>query len=154
MRKASFGLIALALVAAVGCGQGTPGGPGVQATPPATQTQTTNKPVITNSKETFSLKTPMLATSIKQGETKSMSISIQRGSDFAEDVTLHFAGLPNGITFEPMAPVILHGDKEAKISVTATEDAAIGDFTVNVTGHPTKSGPDAENELKLAVSAK
>jgi len=45
-------------------------------------------------------------------------------------------------------------DKDIKINVTAAENAPLGDFTVKVTGHPTKGGPDAQNELKITVSAK
>jgi len=144
-----------ALICTLGCSQGTPGGPGVaQTTPPPSQNQTTNKPVIGESKETFSLRTPVLSTSVKQGETKSASIAISRGTNFDDDVQLSFSGLPTGVTLDPSTTTIKHDEKEAKINVVAADDAAIGDFKVTVTGHPMKSGPDATNEFKLSVSAK
>jgi hypothetical protein len=47
----------------------------------------------------------------------------------------------------------MHGDTEAKVTLKATADASLGDFTVKVTGHPTK-GRDATNELKITVAKK
>ena len=154
MRKMIFGLLLSGLVGTSGCTQGTPGGPGVQSMPSTTQSQTTYKPVVSDSRDTFSLKLPMISTSIKQGETKSASISIQRGSNFEEDVSLSFSNLPSGVTFEPANPVLKASDKEQKINIMVADDAALGDFTVNVKGHPNKSGADATNELKLTISAK
>jgi len=161
MLKSSSAFVGLALLAAAGCMQGTPGGPGVQS-PPASQPHSANKPVVTESekpvvsqpRDTFSLRLPMLSTSLKQGESKSVTISIQRGTDFDQDVKLSFSNIPNGVTLSPATPTITKDEKETKISVMAADDAALGDFTVNVSGHSNKGGPDATNELKLSVSAK
>jgi uncharacterized membrane protein len=153
MRKTSFGIIASALVAVCGCTEGTPGGPGVQ-TPPPSQTYSANKPVVANSKETYSLRMPVLSTSMKQGETRSATIAISRGNDFAEDVSLKFSAIPEGITLEPSAPIIRKSESEVKINITASDNAALGDFTVKVIGHSDRGGPDAESDLKLAVSEK
>ncbi|WP_040591641.1 COG1470 family protein [Schlesneria paludicola] len=161
MLKSSSAFVGLALLAASGCMQGTSGGPGAQ-TPPASQPHSANKPVITESekpalsqpRDTFSLRLPILSTSLKQGESKSVTISIQRGTDFDQDVTLNFSNMPSGVTLSPAAPMITKEEKETKVSVLAAEDAALGDFTVNVSGHSSKGGPDATNELKLSVSAK
>ena len=107
--------------------------------------------------DTFNLSvpssTPYLSTSLKQGETKAVSISIKRGKNFDEDVTLQFADMPKGVTLDPASPVIKHGDTEAKLMVKAEDDAALGDFTVKVTGHPTK-GTDSSNEFKITVAKK
>jgi len=153
MQKSQLFGIASVFALVCGCNQGTPGGPGVQpsSTP---QTYSTNKPVVENSKETFSLKLPVLSTSLKQGETKSVDISISRGTDFTDDVNLQFSSTPDGISIDPASPMLSKSDKDIKINVTAAENAPLGDFTVKVTGHPTKGGPDAQNELKITVSAK
>jgi hypothetical protein len=50
-------------------------------------------------------------------------------------------------------PLIKHGDTEAKLTFKATDDASLGDFTVKVTGHPTK-GSDAANDFKIGVVKK
>jgi hypothetical protein len=160
MLKSSSAFVGLVLLAASGCMQGTSGGPGAQL-PPA-QSHSANKPVITDSdkpilsqpRDSFSLRLPILSTSLKQGESKSVTVSINRGTDFDQDVTLNFSNMPNGVTLSPANPIINKDEKDTKISVTAADDAAIGDFTVNVSGHSSKGGPDATNELKLSVAGK
>lgn len=140
-------LIALLIAALVGCigcsASGTSGGPG---------TTNPKKPVVGQAEDTFSLTTPTLSTSIKQGETKTVSIGIKRGKNFNEDVALKFADAPKGVTIDgPQA--IKHGEEEAKISLKAADDAAVGDHTIKVTGHPTK-GSDASQDLKITVEKK
>jgi hypothetical protein len=146
MKKLFTSLLVAALAVFVGCnGKGTPGGPGASnATPKG--------PIVGQSDDTFTLSMPG-STSIKQGETKAATIAIKRGKNFGEDVTLKFADMPKGLTIDPANPVIKHGDTEAKLTFKAADDAALGDFTVKVTGHPSK-GSDASNELKITVDKK
>jgi hypothetical protein len=143
--KSSFaGLLVVVFVAFTGCNLGTRGGPG--ATNPNAR-----KPLYGQSDDTFNLSVPSLSTALKQGETKATSIGIQRGTNFDEQVTLIFASMPRGVTLDPPSPVIKRGETEAKVALTAANDASLGDFTLNVTGHPTK-GADASNELKITVA--
>ena len=145
--KSSFaGLLALALVTLTGCNQGTPGGPGV-TNPPQKQ------PVYGEADKTFKLSVPLMSTTLHQGETKEVAVGIKRGKNFEGDVTLKFADGPEGVTIESASPIIKHGDTEAKVTLKATADASLGDFTVKVTGHPTK-GADATNEFKITVAKK
>jgi uncharacterized membrane protein len=147
MKISIIGLLLAALVAFTGCNdKGTPGGPG--ATNP-----TAKKPVLGNADDTFSLDVPNLSTTIKQGETKAVSIAISRGKNFDEDVTLKCTGVPKGVTIDPASPAIKHGDKEAKLTITAADDAALGEFAIKVTGRPAK-GSEASNEFKLTVTKK
>jgi len=135
-----------AVVVFAGCNQqGTSGGPG--ATKEKTQS------TVGQTENTFSLSVPTLATPVKQGETKEVKISVRRGKDFTQKVTLSFEDLPKGLTIEPAKVEVAEGSDEAKISVKADENAAIGDFKVKVIGHPA-SGPDATNEMKLKVEKK
>jgi len=94
-----------------------------------------------------------MSTTLHQGETKEVAIGIERGINFEGDVTLNFADGPEGVTIESASPIIKHGDTAAKVTLKATTDASLGDFTVKVTGHPTK-GPDATNEFKITVAKK
>ena len=144
MKGSSAGLLVVVFVASIGCNLGTRGGPG--ATNP-----NASKPLYGQDNDTFNLSVPGLSTAIKQGEAKVVSIGIKRGINFDEEVTLLFASMPRGVTLDPRSPVIKRGDTEAKVTVTATDEASLGDFTVNVTGHPTK-GADASNELKINVA--
>jgi hypothetical protein len=143
MKSAFVGLLVAALVAAAGCdGKDSPGGPG--ATNP-----TGKQPLYGQADNTFNLTAP--STGLKQGETKAVSISIKRGTNFQDDVALEFTDVPQGVSLEPASPVIKHGDKATEVTLKAAADASLGDFKVKVTGHPTKGG-DGSTELKIAVT--
>ena len=76
--------------------------------------------------------------------------AINRQKSFNQDVVLTFGEMPTGVSIEPPTSVIKHDDKEAQFTLTAVDDAALGNFTIKLTGHPAK-GSDASNELKLTV---
>ncbi len=142
--KSSFAaLAAITLAALTGCTQGTPGGPGTAAKDPA----------YGQTDDTFNLSVPVLSSNLHQGAQKEATIGIKRAENFDEDVVLTFADVPKGVTVEPISPVIKHGDTDAKITFKAENGAALGDFKVKVTGHPTK-GRDAQIEFKLTIAAK
>lgn len=143
MKRTLAGLLVLALMALVGCDgkKDTAGGPGA--------TKTTGKPPLYGQTDnTFNLAAP--STSLTQGETKTIAIGIRRGTNFQEDVTIKFADVPQGVTFDPASPAIKHGETETKVTLKAAADASLGNFVVRVTGHPTK-GTDASTDLKITV---
>ena len=140
------GLLVMALVAMTGCDRGTSGGPGA-TDPPRKQ------PVYGEADDTFNLSMPLMSTTLHQGEPKEVAVGINRGKNFDEDVTLKFADGPKGVTIGSANPVIKHGDSEAKLTFKVADDASLGDFTVKVTGHPTK-GVDASNDFKITVAKK
>jgi|ERR1051325_10553778 hypothetical protein len=148
MKKSFVCLLIAASAGLAGCNNSnTPGGPA------ATNNKGDNRPVVGRAEDTFTLDPPNLATKVKQGESKAMSIGIKRGKNFDQDVTLKFSDLPTGVTLNPANPVISHGDTEAKCMLKAADDAALGDFTVKVTGHPAKGG-DASNDFRINVAKK
>lgn len=114
---------------------------------------TTEFKLTVSPKDTFTLSTPLLSPSLKQGETKAVAIGISRDKGFDQDVALSFAGLPAGVTVEPAGPAIKGGEAEAKFSLKAADDAALGTFKVTVTGHPA-TGADATHEFKFTVNKK
>lgn len=136
---AAFGSFAL-----VGCSGGSQGGPGASGK---------GGPLGGPADDAFTLSVPTLATHIKQGEAKVVEIGIKRGKNFGQDVALKLDGLPKGVTADPASPDIKAGEEEAKVTLKAADDAALGDFTVKVTGHP-KTGADASNEFKLTIDKK
>jgi len=161
-------LLTAALAGFAGCdSSSTPGGPGAVNPPaagsgtvanpaasgPETVNRTAARPVIGETENTFTLDVPMLATTIKQGEAKNISISIKRGKNFDQDVTLQVTEMPTGVTIEPASPVIRRGDKEAKLTLKAADEAALGDFTVSVTGQPGE-GAVASSQMKVRVEKK
>jgi len=134
------------VVGGAGCTKSTPGGPGASL-PPAEQAS------VGQTADSFSLDMPMMSTKLAQGETKAFAIGIKRGKNIDQDVTLMFNDLPKGVSIDPANSVIKHGDMDAKMTLKATDDAALGDFTVKVMGHPA-TGPDATSDLKITVDKK
>jgi hypothetical protein len=173
MKKLTASLIFLGLGGMLGCTNEHPGGPGaVQGThktptygqenrqgtsrtsaygPEDRSTQTTS--TLGRSEGTFTIGVPHMSTSIKQGETKTISISLKRGKNFDQDVKLAFNDLPKGVTIEPATEMLKASETEKDVTIKAAPDAAVGDFTVKVTGTPT-SGATAESDLKLDVKKK
>jgi uncharacterized membrane protein len=138
----------LFLLAVTGCNNpSTPGGPGAT-------NQSAKQPLYGEADNTFNLgvpsSVPYMSTNLKQGGTATVTISVKRGKNFDEDVTLKFDSLPTGVTLDPQSPVIKRSETEAKLTVKAADDAALGDFTIKVKGHPTK-GEAASSEFKVTV---
>lgn len=131
-------------VALYGCSPSTPGGPG-------TALPESEKPMIGQTDNTFTLDVPMMATKLEQGVENTVAIGIKRGTNFAQDVSLKFSDVPQGIHIQPSVPVIARTDEEVKFTIHAAEDAPLGDFTVKVSGVP-ESGPPANAELTLTIS--
>ncbi len=104
-------------------------------------------------KDTFTLSMPFLTTALKQGESKAVAISISRDKKFDQDVTLKFDRLPKGVTMEPATSVIKFGETEAKFMMKAADDAVLGDFSIQATGHPAK-GVDVTHDFKFTVAKK
>jgi hypothetical protein len=146
MKSLFAGLMVTAVAVLTGCSQGTPAGP-------AAIERTANKPIVGQADDTFHVEVPTMSTKLKQGETKEVAISVARGKNFDEDVTLKFAGVPKGVTLDPASPVIRRGDKDAKITLKVADKASLGDFTLKVTGEP-KKGMPASSDLKITVAQK
>jgi hypothetical protein len=131
-----------------GCNQGSPGGPGATSA-----VKNDEKSQVVQADDSFNLSAPLLPTTIKQGERISSTIGIKRGVNFDGDVSLKFDNLPTGVKIEPSSPKIKHGDAEANVTLVATQDASLGDFTILVVGHPSK-GSDADVAFKLTVATR
>lgn len=101
-------------------------------------------------KDSFKLGVPRLSTPLMQGESTKLTISISREKQFDEDVELAFGELPMGVTLTPMDPVIKKGDSKAEITISASSEASLGNFSIKVTGHPSM-GVDASSEILLTV---
>ena len=104
--------------------------------------------------EGFKIAVPIFGTKVKQGETQSVTISLDRGESFKQDVTLEiklFKG--SEITFDPSEILVKTSDEsDVQIMVTAAKDAAVGEYKVFVTGTPT-TGEPATTEFNIKVVA-
>jgi uncharacterized membrane protein len=143
----TLALLVIASVCAVliGCnGHSTPGGPGASGT-------NTKPSLVGSADNTFTLKTPTLNTDIKQGETKTVAISISRGKNFDQDVKLEIAGMPPGVKVTPASPELKASEEKVDISVEAAKDAALGEHVLTITGMPAREGAKAAAQLKINV---
>ena len=143
MKTSSFlSLTLVGLLALSGCRSGTAGGPGAESTG-------AEQPLVGDAERTFELNVEDV--SMRQGETKSLLITIKRSTNFSEDVEVLFTDLPKGVSIDPSKPKISAADTEARVTLNAASDAALGEFKATVTGHPTK-GADSTNTMKLTVT--
>ena len=139
MNRVASVVTALALGALVGCNQSPSGG-----NPPSAGGQRSTS---------FKLSAPATSTTIKQGETQTVKVKVDRGKDFKEDVHLKidFVDAPKGLKVDPADPVVKASDKEdLALKVSADKDAAIGDHTIRITGLP-ETGVSAPVEFKVTV---
>jgi uncharacterized membrane protein len=95
--------------------------------------------------EGFKIAVPTFDTKISQGETQSVTISLERGDSFKQDVTLEIKlSKGKGIIFDPAKVIVKAGDKpDVQLMIKASKKAAIGEYIVSVTGTPTKGEPTA-----------
>jgi uncharacterized membrane protein len=104
--------------------------------------------------EEFKIAVPMFDTKMKQGEVKNVTIFLERGESFKQDVTLEIKlSKGEGVTFDPSKVVVKAGDKaDVQLMITAPKDAALGEYKVSVTGTPT-TGESTSVEFKVKVAA-
>jgi hypothetical protein len=120
---------------------------------PGATTPDQNKPMVGHADNTFSLDPPNLTTNVKQGESKVVTIGIDRGKNFDQDVTLSFENVPQGLSIEPRKSTIKKSDKETSVTLKAAEDAAINTHVIKIVGQAA-NGPPATNEMKVDVEKK
>ena len=104
--------------------------------------------------EGFKIDVPTFVTKIKQGEVQSITLSLDRGASFKQDVTLEIELVEGkGITFDPAKVLVKASDKpDVQLQVSAAKDAAISEYRVSVTGTP-KTGEPASMEFIVKVVA-
>lgn len=145
MKKLAMLIATGAVFTLYGCSQdSTPGGPG-------TALPESEKPMIGQTDNTFTLDVPMMSTSVKQGEMDTVTIGISRGTNFSQDVSLKFDNVPTGVTIEPASARIPKTEENVELTVHAGANAALGDFVVKVTGSPTE-GADAMADLNITIA--
>jgi uncharacterized membrane protein len=100
--------------------------------------------------EGFKITTPTFDTKIKQGETESVTIKLNRGEYFKRDVTLEIKASP-GIRVEPTDAVVKANEKsDVHLRITAAKDAALGDYKVYLKGTP-ETGEATSTEFTVKV---
>jgi uncharacterized membrane protein len=130
MKRLFVGALAVALLAAGGCIWSNSGG--------------------TGKADSFTLEGPPRTTALKQGESQTVKIAVQRGADFKQGVKLTTEKAPQGVKVEFTPADVKPGDKEAEMKITADKDAAVGEQAIVVKGAP-ESGSAHTVDVKVKV---
>lgn len=132
MKTAMTIVLTLVLVAASGCQSSSPKGGSVLKG------------------EGFKIAVPTLDTKLKQGETQSVTVSLERGDYFKQDVKLQIEA-SKGISVEPTSVVIKASDKpDVQLRIAAAQNAAFGEYSVSVKGIP-KTGESTSTTFTVKV---
>ena len=170
MKKLLVAGLMMSLSTLLGCGtRSEPGGPGASASATSSSTGGTtsrqsgyhgpgttepNRDIVGKPKnDTFDIKVPALATTIKQGESKEVAVTVERSKDFKEDVTLKATTQDKGLTVSPSTHTVksTEADTQVKFTVSATKEATVGEHTITITGTPTTGAPTS---IGLKVNVK
>ena len=91
--------------------------------------------------EGFKIAVPTFDIDIKQGEVLSVTISLERGASFKQDVKLMFK-TTKGISVEPTDVIVKASDKpDVQLRITVPKNAALGEYSVSVKGTPETGEP-------------
>jgi hypothetical protein len=100
--------------------------------------------------EGFKVAVPTFTTEIKQGETQSVTISLERGKYFKQDVKLQIEA-SKGISIEPTKVMVKASDKpDVQIRISADNAAAISEYVVSVKGTP-ETGESSTTQFNVKV---
>jgi uncharacterized membrane protein len=100
--------------------------------------------------EGFTIGIPTFDTKIKQGDTESVNISLNRGEFFKRDVTLDIRA-SKGISVEPTHAVVRGNEKpDVTLRITAPRDTSLGEYKIFVKGTP-ETGEPTSTEITVKV---
>ncbi len=106
-----------------------------------------------DSKNTFHLSGPDMATSIKPTEKKIVKIGIKPDADFKDGVNLKIEDKSKGLKADLDKTTVEAGVTEVNLTIEAEADATLGDGMVKIVGTP-KSGGSATSPLVVKVDVK
>jgi uncharacterized membrane protein len=103
--------------------------------------------------EGFKIDVPTMDVKMKQGETQTITIKVERGESFKQDVTLAITA-EKGLGIEPAKVLVKASDKpEVVLTITVPKGAALGKYKISVTGKPTTGEPTtAKFKVKVIAS--
>jgi uncharacterized membrane protein len=102
--------------------------------------------------EGFNLAVPTFTTEIKQGQTQNVTISLERGKYFKQDVELRIEAA-KGISIYPTKVMVKASDKpDVQIRISASKDSALSEYRVSVMGTP-ETGQPASTQFNVKVIA-
>jgi uncharacterized membrane protein len=102
-------------------------------------------------KDSFTVSGPTTSTSIKQGNKETVTITLNRGSDFKKKVSLDVKAPDKVKATLDKTSVASGDDKDVKLTIDVDKDAAVGDHIVTVTATP-EAGTATKLDVKLSVT--
>jgi uncharacterized membrane protein len=100
--------------------------------------------------EGFKIAVPNFVTEVKQGDRQTVTVSLHRGESFKRDVTLEIQPV-KGISVAPTHVLVKASDTpDVQVQISASKDAAIGEYGVYVKGTPATGEPTSV-EFKVKV---
>jgi uncharacterized membrane protein len=163
MKMMPFASAIVMFAALAGCNQeSNPGGPGVSSAPrtttsstaktdgnTATREETTTDTTGVDKANTFTLEVPRMSTTLDSGKKRDVDISISRGKEFKQSVTLEFKA-PSGVTVTPTMATIPAGQDKVTVTLEASKDATAGKNQVHVMAVP-ETGKSVSLEMPVEV---
>lgn len=100
---------------------------------------------------TFSISAPTLTTTIKQGDTQTVKLTLNRGSDFKQNVALT-ATAPEKIKATLNKTTVAPSDpgNDVELTIAVAKDAPLGDQVIKVTSTP-QGGNAVAVDVKIKV---
>jgi uncharacterized membrane protein len=100
----------------------------------------------------FSVTAPMGTTTIKQGDTQTVTVSLNRERYFKQDVVVDVE-TSEGIEVEPEKVEVEAGDlPDVRLQITVPKDAPIGEYQVRVVATP-ETGVEKTEDFTVQVVA-
>ena len=147
MKRLFASLLVIGLATAVGCNKTDVGGRDTAKTGRGSAIG------LGGGSDNFKLSLPTGTTTIKQGEKKEVTISIDRGKEFKEDVKVKLTSPSPKLKVSSPEGTIKASEKEMKVLVEAADDAPLGEHKITVTGTP-EHGAEVHGDFTVKVTEK
>ena len=100
--------------------------------------------------EGFRIAVPTFDTDVKQGEVRTVTVSLHRGADFKQGVALRIQA-SEGISVDPTDIQVKASESpDVQLRITTTKDTALGAYRVSVKGTP-KTGEPTSTAFTVKV---
>lgn len=102
--------------------------------------------------EGFSITVPT-STTVKQGASMAVTVTLNRGDYFKRDVQLEINVKPEGISVTPTSVLVKASEKpEVQLQIAAARDAALGDYRVSVKATPETGEPTSTTSTVTVIA--
>jgi uncharacterized membrane protein len=100
----------------------------------------------------FTIAVPTFDTDVKQGQTQNVTVSLERGDYFKQDVKLQIE-TSTGLSIYPTDILVKASESPAvQLRIATTRDTALGSYLVSVKGTP-KTGEPTSTAFTVKVVA-